>query len=159
MFGAIGLIGGLLSTSLQIYGTQQQGKASLAAANYNNALAEREATNFEAETAENIRRNRINNRRGLASLRVRLASSGTLATSGSTAAVLADAAGTLEIGIADAARAANLRAASIRQQGQMQLFNAKQQQKAASLQSFGLGLSGLTSAASTAYSNYQVGSR
>jgi hypothetical protein len=159
MFGILGMIGGLLSTGLGIYSTQQQGKASLAAANYTNALAEREAKNYEAETAEQINRTRINNRRGLASLRTRLANSGTLTTSGSTAAILADAAGTLEIGIADAARAANLRASSIRQQGQMGIFNAKQQQKAANLSAFGQGLAGLTKAAGTAYSNYQVGSR
>jgi hypothetical protein len=159
MFGAIGLIGGLLSTGLQIYGAQQQGKAALAAANYNNALAAREASNYEQETAENIRRARINNRRSLSTLRLRQAGSGTLTTSGSTAAVLADAAGTFEVAIADAARSANLRTAALRQQGQMGMFNAQQQRKAANLQSFGLGLSGLTTAASTAYSNYQVGSR
>ena len=37
--------------------------------------------------------------------------------------VLADAAGSLEVAIADAARAANLRASSIRQQGQMGLHH------------------------------------
>lgn len=159
MFGAIGLIGGLLSTGLQIYGARQQADSAYASARYNNALAEREAKNYEQETAEGIRRARINNRRGLSSLRLRAASSGTLTTSGTTAAVLADAAGSLEVGIADAARAANLRAASIRQQGQMGLYNARQQRSAANLQSFGFGLSGLTSAAGTAYTNYQVGSR
>ena len=158
-FGAVGLVGGLLSTGLQVYGTMQQGKTAMAAAKYNNQLALRESDNLQKENAENIARTRINNRRGLATLRTRAAATGTLTTSGSTAAVLADAAGTLEVGIADAARAAAIRSASIRQQGEMGIWEAKQKKKAATIQAIGQGIAGLTQAASTAYGNYQVGSR
>jgi hypothetical protein len=159
MFGIVGMLGGLLSAGLGIYSTRQQGKTAVAAANYNNALAVREAENLQKETAENIARTRINNRRSLSTLRTRAAASGTLTTSGSTAAMLAAAAGTFEVGIADAARAANLRAESIRQQGQMKIWEAKQQKKAANLQAIGQGIAGLTKAADTAYGNYQIGSR
>lgn len=158
-FGAIGLVGGLVSTGMSIYSQRQQGKSAVAAAKYNNQLAEQEAENLQSETAENIARARINNRRSLSTLRSRAAASGTLTTSGSTAAALGEAAGTLEVGIADAARAAAIRAKSIRQQGQMGVFNAAQQKKAANFQAIGTGIAGLTKAAGTAYSNYQVGSR
>lgn len=159
MFGIFGLIGGLLSAGLGVYSTLQQGKTAVAGAKYNNILAERESDNLQKENAENIARTRINNRRSLATLRTRAAATGTLTTSGSTAAVLADAAGTLEVGIADAARATAIRAASIRQHGQMGIWDAKQRNKAAKIQAIGQGIAGLTQAASTAYSNYQVGSR
>jgi hypothetical protein len=144
---------------MQMYGSRQQGQSAVAAAKYNNKLAVREAENLEKETAENIARTRINNRRSLSTLRTRAAASGTLTTSGSTAAMLADAAGTFEVGIADAARAANLRAASIRQKGQMGIWEGKQTNKAATIQAIGQGFEGLSKAATTQYSNYQVGSR
>jgi hypothetical protein len=158
-FGAIGLVGGLLSTGMSIYGQQQQGKSAMAAARYNNELAQREADNLEKEGTENIARQRINNRKNLASLRVRNANSGTVANSGTTSQVLEDAAGTLEVGIADAARSANMQAASVRQQGEMGIWNAKQQKSALHLKSIATGLRGLTKAAGTAYGNYRVGSR
>ena len=158
-FGAIGLAGGLLSTGLGIYGARQQASAAGAVADYNNTLAQREAANLQSENAENINRQRINNRRNLSTLRLRAAQSGTVTSSGSAARVLEDAAGTMEIGIADAARSANMQAESVLARGRMGMWEAEQQKKAAKLQAFGMGLQGLTSAAGTAYQNYRVGSR
>ena len=158
-FGAIGLVGGLLSTGMSIYGTRQQADAAEAVGNYNNTLAEREAANLQSENTENINRQRINNRRNLSTLRLRAAQSGTVTTSGSAARVLEDAAGTMEIGIADAARSANMQAESLIARGRMGIWEAQQQKKAANLSMLAQGLSGLTSAAGTAYQNYRVGSR
>jgi hypothetical protein len=157
-FGAIGLVGGLLSTGLSVYGSLQQGKTAVAVGKYNNMLAEREADNLQKENVENINRQRINNRRNLSTLRARAASSGTISTSGTAARVLEDAAGTMEIGIADAARSANMQAESILAKGRMGMWEAKQQKKAATLSAIGQGIQGLTQAAGSAYQNYRVGS-
>lgn len=158
-FGAIGLVGGLLSTGISVYGSLQQGKTAMAVGKYNNMLAQRESDNLQKENVENIARQRINNRRNLSTLRSRAAQSGTITTSGTAARVLEDAAGTLEIGIADAARTAGIQSESILARGRMQLWEAKQQKKAATLQAIGQGIQGLSNAASTAYQNYRVGSR
>lgn len=152
--GAIGLIGTVASTGLQLYSQHQQAKSAEAAAQYNNTLAEREATNTELQTAEGIKRQRINDRAALAELKVRLSASGSQSTTGSPLSLIGDVAGRQEITIADAARNASMQAASLRAKGKMGLWEADQVASASKLQMFGTALQGATSA----FGMYQQGS-
>lgn len=152
--GAIGLIGTVASTGLAIYGQRQQAQAQEQAARYNNNLAQAEARNVEMESAEAIARQRIRNREGLASLRARMAASGTVSTTGTPLLLAGETAGRMEIEIADAARRANIQASSIRGQGRMGIWNAKQASAAGNLASIGTAIRGATSA----FGMYQQGS-
>lgn len=152
--GAIGLIGGLASTGLQIYGMHQQGKAAKMTADYNNQLAQTEARNLELETSEGIKRERINQRGYLAELRARMGAGGGIqADTGSALSLMGEAAGRLEIGVADAARKANMQSASIQAQGRMGIWEAKQANKANKIAMIGAGIQGLSSA----FGQFQTG--
>ena len=151
--GAIGLLGTVASTGLAMYGQRQQAKAQVAAARYNNQLAEAEARNVELETGEGIKRQRMAARAGLADLRNRMAGSGLVTTSGTPLMVVGESAGRIEVGIADAARAANMQATSLRARGKMGLWEADQYSAASRLSMFATGLGGLTSA----FGKYQEG--
>ena len=152
--GAIGLIGTVASTGLAIYGQRQQAQAQEQAAAYNNRLAQAEARNVESQTSEDIARQRTANRAGLASLRARMASSGVLTTTGTPLLLAGEAAGRLEVGIADAARRANMQAASLRAKGRMGVWEAEQYASAANLASIGTAVSGAT----RAFGMFQQGS-
>ena len=143
---AIGLIGSVASTGLAIYGQAQQAKAQEAAAKYNNTLAQNEATNQELQTAEAIKRQRQNNRSALADIRTRLSASGVQADTGTPLTVLGEAAGRMEIDIADAARRSAMQAASLRAQGKMGLWEADQAAAAARINMLATGIKGATSA-------------
>ena len=67
---------------------------------------------------------------------------------------MGEAAGRLELGIADAARRANMEASSLRAQGAMGIWEAKQQRSAANLSMLATGISGV----SRAFGMYQQGS-
>lgn len=144
--GAVGIIGSLASTGLSIYGQMQQAKAAEQAAEYNNKLAQNEATNQELQTSEAIKRQRQNNRSALAEIRTRLAGSGLQADTGTPLTVIGEAAGRMEIDIADAARRSAMQAESLRAQGRMGLWEADQQASASRLNMLATGIQGATSA-------------
>lgn len=152
--GLLGLFGSLASTGFSIFGQYQQAKAAEEAAEYNNKLARAEAANLEAETAEQIKRRRIENRAGLADLRTRLASSGVVTTTGTPLLLQGEAAGRLELQIADAARSASMQAASLRAKGRMGLWEADQMNSASRLSMLGTAIQGIGSA----FGKYQSGS-
>lgn len=144
--GAIGLVGTLASTGLQMYGQHQAAKAQNEAAEYNNKLAEAEARNRETETSVGIQRQRVQNRAALATLRNRAAFSGVQTTSGTPLIVQGEAAGRFEMGIQDAARTAAMQAASLRAQGKMGLWEAAQASSASNINILATGISGATNA-------------
>ncbi len=152
--GAVGLFGGLAATGLQLYGQHQQAKAEEQAAEYNNGLARAEARNRELETAEGVSRQRQRNASALSQLSANLARSGVRAASGSALDIYAEAAGRLEIDIADAARASAMEAESLRAKGRMGLWEADRMKAAARLGMFGTALQGVTSA----FGQYREGS-
>lgn len=152
--GAIGLVGAVASTGLQLYGQHQQAKAEEAAAKYNNTLAQREADNVQMQTAEGIKRQRIADREGMAAIRARLAGSGLQTTTGTALNLMATTAGRMELSIADAARASEMQAASLRAKGRMGLWEGQQAASATKLSMFGTAISGATKVASM----YQAGS-
>lgn len=151
--GAIGLVGAVASTGVQLYAQNQQAKAAQAAAKYNATLAEREAVNVERETAEGIKRQRMNNRAGLADLQNRMAGSGFQSSTGTPLRMTGEAAGRLEVGIADAARSASMQAASLRAKGKMGLWEADQFTSSNRLSMIAGGIGGLASA----FGKYQEG--
>jgi hypothetical protein len=125
----------VVSTGVSIYGQQQQAKAATKAAEYNNILADQEAKNVELQNMEQLKRERIKNRRALADIRNRMAQNGVINTEGTSLAILGESSANFNLGIQDAARAANMQAASLRAQGQMGLWEADQGQKAANINS------------------------
>lgn len=138
----------VIGTGVSIYSQQQQAESAQRAAEYNNRLASQEAHNRELEAAEQARRARIENRRRMASIRARLAGSGTLTTTGTPLAILGESSSNLDLQIQDALRATNMQATAMRAQGQMGLWEAGQAQSAASLSAIGTGLGGFSSALS-----------
>jgi len=136
----------VVSTAATIYGQQQQAKAQTKAAQYNNIVANQEAKNVELQNAEQLKRERIRNRRQLAEIRNQMAGNGLINTEGTPLAILGESSANLNLGIQDAARAANMQAASLRAQGQMGLWEADQGQQAANINSVATGLSAATSA-------------
>ena len=151
--GAIGLVGTLASTGLQMYGQNQAAKAQVQAAKYNNKLAEAEARNREIETTVGIQRQRVNHRAALADLRNRAAFSGVQTTTGTPLLVAGEAAGRMEMQIQDASRSAAMQAASMRAQGQMGLWEAAQASSASKLNMLATGISG----AANAFGQYRTG--
>lgn len=173
--GAIGIVGTLASTGLQMYGQHQSAKAQMEAAKYNAKaarlsaeynlkLAENEATNSENQTSEGVKRQRISNRSALADLRNRSASSGLRTTTGVPLMVAGESAGRMEIGIQDAVRASSMQAASLRAKGKMGLWEADaagkmglweaaQAKSASRIAMLGTAISGATSA----FGQYRTG--
>jgi hypothetical protein len=158
-FGAIGLIGGLLSTGLAISGAKAQDKMQRQVAAHNARLAEMEASNREKETAEGIRRQTINDRSARASLLARAAASGSSTTSGSSLILLGRAAAAQSLAISDAARASSIQAASLRQRGAMELWQSKMNTINTKRQITGFAISGLAQAANTFSQNRYLGAR
>lgn len=142
ILGALGLIGGLVSTGFSIFGQNQQAEAAEQAAKYNNALAEQEARNRENETREGIKRERVRNREVISSIRSRMAASGVQTSTGTPAEILAASAGRMELAIADAARASSMEASSLRAKGRMGLWEAEQTSDAARLSMIATGITG-----------------
>lgn len=142
------IVSTLVSIGTTVYGQQQQAKTTKRAAVYNQQVAQNEARTREFEAAENIRRQRINDRRERAAIRAALADAGTETTSGTPLAILGDLAATQDLRINDLWRRAVNDAASLRSQGAMGLWEAKQSAAAADIASAGTALSGLAKAGS-----------
>lgn len=147
-FAAIAIATTAVSTGLSIYGQRQADKAASSAASANNAIAEAEARNMEVTTAEAVKRERLNNDSALSALRNRMTGSGFLTTSGSSLLLEAEAAGRLEVGIADAVRSAKMKADSLRSQGVMGLWEAKMSSKASKINMAATAIKGIGSAVS-----------
>lgn len=151
--GAIGLVGTLAATGLQMYGQHQAAKAQTQAAEYNDKLAQGEARNLEVETSVGIQRQRVKNREALASLRNRAAFSGVQTTTGTPLVMAGEAAGRFEMSIQDAARTAAMQTASLRAQGKMGLWEAAQAESASKINMLATGISG----AANAFGQYRSG--
>lgn len=124
--GALGPVGAIAGTGIQMFGQYQAAKAAEKAGKYNNQVAQIEARNVENESIESIRRQRMTNRANLAKMRVAAATSGFQSTTGTASELIGEAAGRMETEVADAARRANMQSASLRQQGRMAAFEANQ---------------------------------
>lgn len=134
------------STGIAMYGQHQQAKTAVAAAKYNNQLAETEATNLANESREAQTRERQRNRQQMANLRLSLSQQGTDSSSGTPLAIIGESQQNFSLNIADAARRTDIQTTSLRAKGQMGLWEAHQYKRAAPLQMFSTVLSGATSA-------------
>lgn len=144
----------IISTAIGAYSQHQQGVAAEKAAEYNNRLAQQEATNTELENMEQIKRQRIQNDRKMAEIRTRLANNGTLSTEGTPLAILGESSANFELAIQDSARQANMQAAAQRAQGAMDLWQGEQAESAGNLNALATGVGGIASATET-YEKYK----
>jgi type II secretory pathway pseudopilin PulG len=140
----------LASAGVSIYGQRQAAKTQERAAEYNHQIAENEARHRELETAEQVKRRRVQDKREMATLRNNLAASGTLTTEGTPLAILGESSAFMDLAIQDAVRQSTIEAASIRARGQMGLWEASQASRASRISSIGTALGGFSSAV-TAY--------
>lgn len=166
-----------VSSGLQVYSQLQAGKTAMRVAKYNDKNAQAEAANVEAEAknveaaarnkelefAEGVKRERMNERRQMATLRARLSSQGTRTDTGTSIDILGETAGNFQLAISDAARATNMQRASmiqnaaslrlnadsLRRQGKIGIWEAKQAKKASTLSAIGTGISAATQMATT----------
>lgn len=136
----------VVSAGISAYSQVQQGKAAESAAEYNNQLAQQEAANVERENMEQIKRQRRQNDRQLAQIRAQLANNGTLSTAGTPLEILGESSALFELEIQDAARQANIKAASLRAHGAMGLWEGQQTKDAANLGAIATGVGGISSA-------------
>jgi len=140
----IALAATAIGTGVSVYGQVQQGEAAQRAAEYNNQLAQQEAHNTELEAAEQINRQRLQDRHSLGQIRNQIANNGTLSTEGTPLAILGESSANFELSIQDAVRRANQQAAAQRQQGAMDLWQGDQQQNASLIGAIGSGLKGIS---------------
>jgi hypothetical protein len=138
-----------LSTGISMYGQKQQAEAATAAAKYNNKLLNAEADNLATESREAQTREIQRNRRQLSALRSSLSQQGTVSSSGSPLAILGESATNLSLGIADAARRTDMQTRALRAQGQMGLWDAKQQQTATKINMVSTAIGSASKAASS----------
>ena len=144
---AFAALSSLVSAGVSIYGQRQAAETQQRAAEYNNKLAENEARHKELETAEQVKRRRLQDKREMATLRNNLAATGTLTTEGTPLAILGESAAFMDLAIQDAVRQSTIEAASIRAQGQMGLWNARQAKAASRISSVGTAFNGISNAA------------
>lgn len=145
----LGIIGGLASTGMSIYGQSQADKAQKQAAFYNNKLAGIEAQNLQNETREQISRKRIENRAFLSQMKNKASASGLRTDTGANLLAAGEAAGRFDLEIADKARKATIQENSIRAKGKMGIWESKMQSQAAKGQMFATAIGGLGSAFSS----------
>lgn len=139
-FTWIALIAMIAGAATSFAGAQQQAKAAEDAGKAQKAAADASARNEELQNAEAIKRERINKRRRLARMRAAHGTSG-LVMSDSSMDVFSETAGVMELQIQDAARAGNMEAANMRNQGSMALWEARTQAAATRMSSYGTLLS------------------
>lgn len=142
------------STGLAMYGQHQQAKSQTQAAKYNNDLAQAEAVNLQNQSREAQTRERQRNRRHMATIRANLAHQGTASGSGTPLAILGESQQNFSLGIADAARATDMQANSLRAQGQMGLWEAKNFSRATRINQVSTLIGGTTRAVS-AYQGFK----
>lgn len=140
-----------VGTGVAVYSSIEQGKQAEAAAEHNARLAEREALIKQQTAAENIRRQRENNRRYLSRQRALFAGRG-ISMEGTALIVMGKTASRLELGIQDAFRDAQLGIQYSQSQAALSRFEGAQAGRAAQ---FSAGSSLLTGAADFAGSAYR----
>jgi len=131
-------------------GQQKAADAAEEAGKMQKKAADQNARNTELQTAENIRRERVNNRRRLARMRSDMAGTSGLVFDGTMEDAFLETAGQMELQIQDTAREGSMEAANSRSAGAMAQWEARAQATATRIQSYGT----LISSAGGAYGNY-----
>jgi hypothetical protein len=139
----------LAGAATSFVGAQKSADAAEDAGKAQQEAAAAAARNEELQTAENVRRERVNNRRRLARLRADLGQTG-LAMGGSLQDAFTETAGRMELASQDQTRAGNMNAGNIRSQGDMALWEARNQAIGTRISSYGTLLSDASSIGSYA---------
>lgn len=139
-----------IGTVASFVGQRQAAKATEEAGKAQSAAAAAAAHNEELQTAEAVRRERINKRRRLARMRADVGTGG-LVMSGSTMDTFAEGAGMMELQIQDAARTGAMNAQNARSQGNMALWESRTSAASQRFASFGTLIQGGASVAGMAY--------
>lgn len=121
-------------------GSQKAADAAEDAGRAQRDAAAQAARNEELQTAENIRRERDKKARDLARIRATLGGSG-LTMEGSIEDAFTEAAGRMEVAIQDKARAGAMDAQNLRNQGDMALWEARNEALGTRISSYGTLLS------------------
>ena len=141
----------VIGAGVSFAGQQQAAAAADENADVQKQAAEQSARNQELQTAETVRRERLNNRRRLARLRSSM-NAGGVSMSDSSMDVFAETAATQELAIQDIGREGNLDAQNQRSAGAMAQWEGKAQAAATRVSSYG----NLLSAGSSALTTYRT---
>jgi len=139
-----------VGATVTFIGQQKAADAAEEAGKMQKKAADQNARNTELQTAENIRRERVNNRRRLARMRSDMAGTSGLVFDGTMEDAFLETAGQMELQIQDTAREGSMEAANSRSAGAMAQWEARAQATATRIQSYGT----LISSAGGAYGNY-----
>ena len=145
----------VIGAGITYAGQQKAANAAEDAAEMQKKAADRSASNIERQTAETVRRERLNNRRRLARLRSQM-NTGGVVMSDSSMDVFAETAGIQELAIQDIGREGNLAAVNQRNGGEMAQWEGKAQATATRISSYGNLISSVGSAAGSAASTYKT---
>ena len=127
-------------------GQQKAADAAEEAGKMQKKAADQNARNTELQTAENIRRERMNNRRRLARMRSDMAGTSGLVFDGTMEDAFLETAGQMELQIQDTARAGAMEAANSRSAGAMAQWEARAQATATRTQATGTLISSVAGA-------------
>jgi hypothetical protein len=144
------------STAISYDASRDQARAAEQTGFQQKLAADKAAEVATLEAAEASRRARDDKDRKLARIRAGMNQSG-LVFEGSLEDVFAETAGRMELEILDASRAKVQEVQNIRGQGELAMWQARTQAVAAHAEGVGTILSGVSSAAGTAYGAYQSG--
>ena len=141
-------VAAVASTAVATYSTVAQAQAAKKAGVAANKNAQAENNNAELENAEAMKRERAKAARHMATVRARLAGTGTDTNQGTPLTVLGENANNIELSFQDAARRNAMQSASMLQAGAMAQWSGNQAYKAGMISAAGTALKGLSGAAS-----------
>jgi hypothetical protein len=148
MYVGIATVVSAIGAGVTFAGAQASAKAAEQQGRDQMRAAEAAARNKELQTAENVRRERLNKRRKLARLRSEM-NSGGVVMADSSMDVFAETAGNAELAIQDVARESSLDTTNTRNAGSMAAWEARALARATRVQSYGTLLSDTSKAASS----------
>jgi hypothetical protein len=147
----------LAGAGISAYSSYQSGKSQKALADYNANISEQNAADQATTDAENAKRSREANMRQLGMIRAKMAKAGVLVSGGSSLDVLGEAASEYELATLDAFSEGVKKQDAYMNEANSYRYQGKQAETAGKIGAVGSLLSGVTSAASSAFSFKQTG--
>jgi len=141
----------VVSTGLSVYGQMEAAATAKKVGKYNAKVAENQALQTEMDAAENIRRQRIANRKAMSMQMGKFAKAGVVINEGTPLELLSESAATLELEVQDYNRNARVQGQNLRAQGAMSIYTGNQQAQAYQIGAASTLLSGASSVAGMGY--------
>ena len=138
----------VVGAGISAYGSYSQGKAAEKASEFKAKEIENQRINDQLETREEIRRQRVANRKFLAGQQVAAVKSGFAADAGSPLLLMAESAMNLELQIQDASRAQEGRSRAATGRRRLSIFEGQAAKQAGTLGAYGEAISGIGRAGS-----------